>query len=197
MKNLQEGIIQSKYKNKTFDKRLKKSQKFVDILTKICLEFGFIVRKYEDKEPLLLPSGEEIRGFDLLVTKEGKSAFIDGKDFGRFGKYPATGLPISMYDKYIKIKEAFNIDCYLFFRDNKEVEKQVEEQNLKFKDNKKNIYIPYGGEIDSLKEHSISENNNFRCGWPGKYYDELQIIWKVNNMHTIYHILEDWNNDTN
>lgn len=181
------GIEQPKYKEaKTFEKMLELSQGFVDEITNIFIKDGWITQKYNDEEPLVFPNGIEIRGLDLLIAKKGKSFFVDAKDFGKlvyimpFG----TGLPINLVNRYKKLKQELGRNCYLFFRDNPEVE---EKYPSPFKDKITGKYLPYGGEIDSFKEHPRSKDPTILCSWTG----EIQIIWRLDSMKTIWECLED------
>jgi len=181
-------VIQPKYKGKSFEEILNESQELVNIIGDKFLSFGFAIRKYHDAEPFYLPDGTQMRGLDLLVASNGQSIFIDAKDFGRFKYLHCTGLPLSLVTKYRNIKQLFGMDCYLFFRDNKEIEETYES---KFKHD--NIYIPYGGEIDSFTEHKYSKQEGYKCKWSGRYYNQLQELWEVNRMYSIDNILMNWN----
>lgn len=183
-------MIQDKYKNAgNFEEILNVSQCLVNEIGDILKDNGFIVRKYHDSEPFYIGNNSEMRGLDLLIAHNGRSAFIDAKDFGKFKYYLATGLPVSLIEKYRMIKRMFGIDCYLFFKDNESVE---DPHPSSFK--KDGVFIPYGGEIDLLKEHPLlSKKDKYRCRWKGQYLNELQEIWEVNKMNTIYDIINDWN----
>lgn len=178
---------QSKYAGKPFDKVLETSQEFVNKIVeyfKLTNNSTLIIRPQDDRHPFTFFDGSQVRGPDIFISMNNKSAFIEAKDFGKFIKYSCTGLPMSTYKKYKQFKECFNLPLILLFRDNPEVEVRTPSE---FKKN--NIYIPYGGEIDSLKiDNSLSNSPYFKT----HFTNEVQMIWKIKSMHPLDYIIRNW-----
>lgn len=179
--------LQPKYQQtKSFEEILEISQELVEKIADILRTYDWTVRKYHDSEPFIFPNGEEIRGLDILTASKGASIFIDAKDFGRMARIQpfCTGLPITLVQRYRKIKKIFGLDCYLFFRDNEVVE-EVWPSN--FKANNGDFRI-YGGEINSFRQHPRSRDPSILCGWN----KELQELWLLSSMREIDAILRNW-----
>ena len=179
-------MLQKKYRNTQFDERLDKSQELVDDIAEILLAHGCIVRKYHDSEPFIYPDGLEIRGLDVLAAHNGKSIFIDAKDFGKMKFHNATGLPVYLVKRYREIKKTTGMDCYLFFKDNPEVEEVISSGHKDFL----GFYYPYGGEIDSFK---LYHRQDIKSHFRNKYGERLpQEIWDIDSMESIYECISKW-----
>ena len=175
-------FIQDKYKNKTFEEILQESQNLVKLIADYYWKADWVVRVYHDSEPFISKTLGNIRGLDILTAKKGKTIFIDAKDFGRliYIKPFCTGLPKILVNRYRRIKKEFGFDCYLYFRDNETIE---ERWPSSFKNNE--VYLPYGGEIDSFILH---QRQDIKCSWLN-WENQLQELWNLDTMQSIEDIL--------
>jgi len=165
-----------------FDEMLGMSQDLVIKIKEYLLLKDFMVRSFDDSMPFNFYSGEQIRGLDIFAAKNGKSYFIDAKDYARLLFYDATGIPIYLYKRYKYIQDITGIKTIIFFIDNSEYENEKTSKNLKIDSKFKtgNIFIPYGGEMDSFIKHK-KQNIPNQKGYP-------QIIWECDSMKKITEI---------
>ena len=181
----------SKYDEKDFNEKLKLSQSFVNEILNNLLNWGYIARPFDDKNPWHLPTGIEVRGLDICSGKKGHSFFIDAKDFSQCIWYRATGIPIYLYERYCKLEAELGMSVYLFFRDNKNWEIAVSrEQNRKVESSfkKGSLFLPYGGRMGDFQKFWKKDIPHKHLCKDGRIIWLEQIIWDLRSLKTLAEI---------